>query len=365
MSGGALEILRAEGADAARWREALAGMPGADVYFTPEYTRLFARLDGDEPLALYQETSRGRVLFPLQIRDLARLPFRIPSGVAATHDATSPYGYSGPLTDCPAGPEASEIIENFMDEARQALGARGVVSLFIRFHPLVGNVSYFPADAREPARRSETVYLDLATPWYKGLSSACRYEVRKSERRGVQVAADDSPAAWAAFGDLYRETMRRRNAREWYVFPQTFLDETRRTLGRGVTLLLARREGRILGGSLFLEGFGKGHYHLSGTSADAAGLGVANRLLVEGARLCEGRGCTTLHLGGGVGADDGLLRFKSSFSPLRAIWEKAGVVLDPAAYAALVDANRKFRRQGGERPQDASSGSFPAYREGL
>ncbi len=367
MSGERLRVLRATGEEGARWEAALAAMPAADIYFTPAYTRLFADLDGDDAVALLWETPRGRVLFPLQLRDLSRLPFSRDAGAGpgATHDATSPYGYSGPLTDLPAGPQASELINDFMSVARDGLRARGVVSLFIRFHPLIGNAAYFPEDALDLSRRSDTVYLDLSSAWYKGLSSACRYEIRKSERRGVTIEAARSPSEWAAFGDIYRETMRRRSAREWYVFPQAFLDETRESLGSGVTLLLARHEGRVLGGSLFLEAFGRGHYHLSGVSAEAAGLGVANRLVVEGARLCAAHGSKTLHMGGGVAPEDGLSRFKASFSPLRAVWDKACIVLDPVAYEALVEANSESRMQGGERPENSSNGPFPAYRQGL
>ena len=370
MAKGTLRLLEAQGADAARWEEALAPMPGADIYFTPAYVRLFAELDGDEAAALLWETPRGRVLFPLQIRDLSRLPFWQGAvqraGVPrARYDATSPYGYSGPLTDVTGGPHAMELVRDFLDVAKEELRSRGLVSLFVRFNPMSGNAAYFPEDALDLSKRSDTVFMDLESSWYKQLSSACHYEVRKSERRGVTVEAAEAPAEWATFGEIYRATMRRRSAREWYIFPQSFLDATREALPGRVTLLLARREGVVLGGSLFLKGFGKGHYHLSGVAAEAAGLGIANRLVVEGARLCAAQGCRTLHLGGGVTPGDGLSRFKASFSPLRAVWEKACIVLEREPYAALVEASRESLKQGEECPEESSGGPFPAYRRGF
>jgi hypothetical protein len=369
VSRGTLTLLGAEGADAARWQAALETLPQADIYFTPAYTRLLANLDGDEPLGALWESDRGRALFPLQIRPLVRLPLWSSRWLGAyaeipAFDAVSPYGYSGPLTHLPQ-PEASVLIKEFLDALGEELRARRVVSLFVRLHPLVGNAVYFPRDAIDLARRTETVFINLTTPWYKGLTSACRYEVRKSERRGVEVEAAEDPDDWRAFGDLYRITMRRRGARDWYFFPQAFLEDTRRLLGLGVTLLVARREGSLVGGSLFLEGFGKGHYHLSGTSPEASGLGVSNRLIVEGARRCEGHGCATFHLGGGQQPGDGLSRFKASFSPLRTVWDKASVVIDPQAYGTLVEGRGRYLRDQGVPEGAEAGGPFPAYRHGV
>jgi len=365
---GTLSLLEAEGADAVRWEEALAAMPGADIYFTPAWTRLFAELDGDRPLCALWESGRGRALFPLQVRPLDRLPFWSPRWLgdcagSPAFDATSPYGYSGPLAEVPDTAEAAGIIKEFMEALQARLRAERVVSLFVRLHPLVGNAEYFPQEAIDLAKRSETVFIDLTTAWYKSLTSACRYEVRKSQRRGIAVEPAAGPGDWEAFGDIYRATMARRSARSWYLFPQDFLEETRRLLGPAVTLLVARHHGKVVGGSLFLEGFGRGHYHLSGANTDAAGQGVTNRLVVEGARLCESHGRRVLHLGGGVRVGDGLARFKASFSPLRARWDKACLVVDPEAYDRLVRGRAAFLDAAGAREEGADS--FPAYRQGL
>lgn len=369
MSDGTLTLLEAQGADADRWDAALREIPGADVYFTPAWARLFSALDGDQALGALWESKRGRVVFPLQIRPLDRLPFWSSEWLgglagAPAYDAVSPYGYSGPLADASAR-EAPDLINEFTRALWEELRARRVVSLFIRFHPLAKNTKYFQVDGIDPALRSETIFIDLGGAWYKGVTSKCRYEVRKSERRGAIVEVSEDPGDWQAFGDLYRATMKSRNARNWYVFPQSFLEETRRLLGHGVFLLVGRHEGRVVAGSLFLEGFGKSHYHLSGVLPEASGLGVSNRIIVEAARLCASRGSATLHLGGGVSPEDGLHKFKASFSPLRAVWDKARVVLDIEACAALEEGRRKFLRARGMTEAGESSGFFPAYRYGL
>jgi hypothetical protein len=318
----------------------------------------------------YSPTPGARAIFPLQLRCLSRLPYWSPRwlGVLAetpAYDAVSPYGYSGPLTDILEVTRATALMRDFLNALGEELRAQRVVSLFVRFHPLSGNALYFPADVLDAGRRSETIFIDLTTPWYKGLKSACRYEVRKSERRGVVVESADDPDDWGTFGDIYRATMRRRGAREWYIFSHAFFRETRRRLGPSATLLVARHQGKPIGGSLFLEGFGRGNYHLSGSIPEGSGLGVSNRLVVEGARLCQSHGSTTLHLGGGVAPEDGLWRFKSSFSPHRAVWDKASIVLDEKAYETLVEGRRRYLLDQGLPDDEGASGMFPAYRQGL
>jgi hypothetical protein len=370
MTAGRLVLLGTEGEEGQRWERAVAAMPGADIYFTPAYNRLFADLNGDEAITAVWEVPGGRFLFPLQIRPLSRLPFMHERWVGSLSscpcfDAASPYGYSGPLTDAPEGPQSIELMGEFMKRLAAALRARGVVSLFIRFHPLLGNSRYFPGDFLDSEKRSETVFIDLTGPWYKYLTSPCRYEVRKSERRAVQVEAANDNETWREFGDLYRDTMRRRQAKAWYVFPQAFFEQTRQQLGPQVALLVARHAGRIVAGSLFLRAFGKGHYHLSGSGPEAAKLGASNRLIVEGAQWCEAGGCATLHLGGGVVPGDGLWRFKASFSPNRATWDKAGMILDPDAYNALVQGRRRYLLGHGLPAEQEAGRFFPAYRCGL
>jgi serine/alanine adding enzyme len=345
-------------------------MPGADVYFTPAYAALFASLDGDRATCALWESSQGRAIFPLQIRPLTRLPFWSPrwlGGLADSpaYDAISPYGYSGPLTDARSPSEASKIIRIFLDALEEELRAERVVSLFVRLHPLSGNSLYFPVDKLSMALRTETVFIDLTEAWYKELASACRYEVRKSERRGVVVETTDNPEDWQAFGRIYRRTMEDRAARRWYVFPQEFFLETRERLDQGVSLVAARQEGELIGGSIFLHSFGRGQYHLSGSLAKGTGLGVSNRLVVEGARLCESRGCATLHLGGGVEPSDGLWKFKASFSPHRAVWDKACLVLDQPAYERLESGRSEYLLRKAISTNDKSRGGFPSYRRGF
>src|SRR3712207_2790719 len=113
------------------WADALSRIHH-DVYHLPEYVRLDATLSGHQPVA-FRYAEAGRVLLlPLLLRPIPDSDLR---------DATSPYGYPGPVSN------AALDDFGFWSRAFQAmtdlLAGWRVVTAFVRLHPLFT----FPAKA--------------------------------------------------------------------------------------------------------------------------------------------------------------------------------------------------------------------------
>ena len=92
-----------------------------DVYHRPEYLRVAAAHEGGEPVAFYAEDDSGSLLLPLLLREIPE---------TTQVDATSPYGYPAPLWTTP---DPSPLWTAFLDAAQK----RGIVSAFVRLHPLM------------------------------------------------------------------------------------------------------------------------------------------------------------------------------------------------------------------------------------
>ena len=107
------------------WHELLERLGCADAYLLREYVESARVLEGGRPVLLHLFETGGDVVFPLLVRDL-------PGG--GGYDVTTPYGYGGPVGVGPE-PPAAEFWELYGDWCR----ANGVVTTFIRFHPLFGN----------------------------------------------------------------------------------------------------------------------------------------------------------------------------------------------------------------------------------
>jgi hypothetical protein len=104
---------------------------------------------------------------------------------------------------------------------------------------------------------------------------------------------------------------------------------------------------------VYTETGGIVQYHLGATANEHLHLNPTKVMFDYANRWAKRRGNRWLHLGGGVGgADDSLFHFKAGFSPLRRTFATWRLVVDAAAYAALVP--------GGVEASQASY--FPAYR---
>ncbi len=105
-------------ADGARWRRVLA-LARHDVYHLPEYAVIEAQRVGGEPVA-FVATDGDRVWFvPLLLR---------PVPGTGRIDATSPYGYPGPLSNADAG--EARFFQDALGALGEGLASIGAISCF-------------------------------------------------------------------------------------------------------------------------------------------------------------------------------------------------------------------------------------------
>ena len=262
---------------------------------------------------------------------------------------TTPYGYGGPVA---TGPEAPT--ERFWELYEEWCRANGVITTFVRFHPLFANHrSVGPGVTVEPL--GGTVGWRLKErDLFAGMHAAHRGACRRASRARVSVSAQEAPADLAGFAALYEVTMRRVGATGFYLFSEEYWDALA-GLGERLVLFEAEEGGEVLASALCFATLPWLHYHLGATSERGRALGASNLLFYEAACWARDLGYERFHLGGGVGArEDSLLTFKRRFDPSGDLLEFAvgKAVHDPGAYRELTG-----------RAADDLGGFFPAYRE--
>jgi hypothetical protein len=124
-------------------------------------------------------------------------------------------------------------------------------------------------------------------------------------------------------------------------------------------LLLVRYHGEIIAASLFSEINGIVQHHLCGRRDGFERVHSLAVMLTFARDWFKARGNQLLHMGGGVGSRaDSVFKFKTHFSPDRALFHTWRLVTDQQAYQELVNA--------WEHEADALSagptGFFPEYR---
>jgi hypothetical protein len=240
----------------------------------------------------------------------------------------------------------------------RTLRAEGVVTAFVRLHPLLP--APLPVLERFGAvvRHGETVSMDLTVgveEMWRQTRGDHRNHINRARRDGTRVVFDD----WDRLGEwveVYHDNMRRVGASPYYFFTREHLAALHDAVGDRMHLAVALEGDEVVGGNTFFEHDGIATGYVSSTRR--ARNRYADELLYdEVRRWCRDRGDTVFHLGGGKGgSNDSLFSYKAGFAPGRHPFHTWRVVADPAAYRELMRRHRP-----GAGPADPSA-TFPPYR---
>jgi hypothetical protein len=334
------------------WTQRLATIQ-SDIYHEPSYVKAAAEHQGGEAMAFYAENGDGGFIAPLlsrQIPDHERI------------DVTTPYGYPAPSWSA-SNPEAH------WQAFAQALQEAGVVSVFLRLHPLLPlpDVSHLEGfSGHSLVEHGPTVWLrrgvDSKTRWADTRSDH-RSDIRRLQREGYHVTrhATADADAFRAFHTMYVETMDRVGADPFYYFSDAYFRRWQTDLsGHGEIAIVRDTGGNPAAAGLFTRSDRWMQYHLSGTAGAHRHLAPAKLMLHQMALNTHPPDCTSdpaiLHLGGGLGAAcDSLFEFKAGFSSDRATFHSLRLICDEAAYNDLTPDTA-------DRPTQPSDDYFPAYR---
>lgn len=333
-----------------------------DVFHTAAFHRYAAASDGAPYLAVVGDDRRG-FAWPYLLRpiDNAVVP------ASGSVDVTSVYGYPGPVAwGCgPGDPLLAQAWTEVVDVWRQ----QHVVSVFTRFHPLLGNAALLSGLDAPPGvggpgvvEAGATISIDLSF----GVEAAraafapdLRQRIASMRRKGVTTYHSSDWSELRDFARLYRETMVRNGAAAFYFFDEADFRRLRAEVGDRVHLLVAQHEGAIVAAGLFTDYDGIAQWYLHGSDSAADAVSPTKVLIDDAVAWAEARGNRVLHLGGGRGSrTDSLFWFKSRYSPRRHAFHTGRWILDEAGYRALSEA----RRAALPPDEVVEQGFFPAYR---
>ncbi len=304
-----MDVVKVE--DRERWNGAIARLPKAHVLQSYEWGEFKSR-HGWKPFRLLFERRGAEVAaVSVLLRGLPRGPW----GVM--------YVPKGPVLDY----ESLDLLEMVLDKLEGLSRERRAI--FIKVDPNV------PANRSDVARLLEgrgwrasaeqiqfrnTMLIDLRPSEEEllgAMKSKWRYNVRLAQRRGVEVVEggiDDLPL----FYEMYTTTSARD---EFIIRPFSYYADAWGTFvsqGRA-QLLLARREGEVLGG-LILFHFGNKAWYMYGASTDRHRNLMPNHLLQwEAMRWAKAQGCAFYDMWGAPDVMDesdpmwGVYRFKEGF----------------------------------------------------
>lgn len=296
-----------------KWNNIIESYKMHDIYFRCEYAVSFMKNEGGIPYLLNYEGNKGRFCYPIIEKDIAdsfELFGDMPRGLY--FDWNTPYGYGGPLSD-ERYLDLTEQ-EDFKKELFALAKSRNVVSQFVRFHPLLQNHTIC-SNVIETVYVKDTVFINLETEddLMKQMDSKNRNLIRKAQKNNVVIRHDKGQFV-DEFIRIYETTMDRDGAREFYYFPKSYYEYVCQHMTDQTEFFYALKDEKIIAASVFFYSGSTMHYHLSGNYVDYRTYAPTNLILYEAANWGRSIGLKSLHLGGGLGAEDSLFHFKKQFN---------------------------------------------------
>lgn len=326
-------MIHAISSNQAQWNNFIKDCYHYDFYHTADYHRLAeSEGEGDGVLLAF---NRGQYFIglPLIIRPIykdAKL-----SG-EQRYDATSVYGYAGPVASHQNLPK--DFVISFQKSLKQYCIKNRIISVFSRLHTLWDQRGWLEGLGKIEDL-GKTVSIDLTLPLEKQ-----RAKFRKSNkseinqlRRTARCRLADTRSDVDEYIDIYLENMRRVNAADRYFFDRDYFYNLLDAKDFECFIMLVENEQQTMAGAMFTVTKDIIQYHLAGTRETYLKLTPMKLILDEIRIKATNRGLKYFHLGGGVGsAEDSLFRFKSGFSDTFHTFSVWKWIVDEAEYQQLI-----------------------------
>jgi hypothetical protein len=352
-------IIEISSDDPGKWLEVLKNTYLYDFYHTLDYHVISTILHKENPVLLCYKENGNLIALPLVIRPLSMIPGLNISGFK---DATSVYGYAGPLS---SGQNITkQVINNFHNELKEYISENKIISVFSRLHPLI-NQNYLLDGIGDIILSGKTIAINLRDDKEKQKSNYRRdhrYGINKLKRTGAVCLHDLNKEYLDDFFCIYKDNMNRVNANSFYYFDTEYFKMMLNNDGFETHLFVIKFENKIICGGIFTLCNGIVQYHLSGTDSNYLKL-APMKLLIDSVReWANDKGAIIFHLGGGLGgAQDELFKFKAGFSEFENKFYLWKWITQPEVYKEVCDCKINYDKKN--NIISSENNYFPLYRK--
>jgi len=289
------------------WDNVLNALGSYDFYHTYNY-HMLSKIENKTPILLKYVENDVLIAIPLLVREIPNTKYL---------DATSVYGYAGPISK---GITESFDNTNFKQALTEYFKKNNYVSVFSRLNPFIEHQCDVLNNIGSVKQQGKIVNIDLNLDLNTQRSrfrDRLKTHINKS-RRLCTIREAKTKEDMQSYIDIYHENMDRVKAKNLYYFSESYFQNLLKNDSFKTTVLLAidNESGKIIAGSMFISTNGIVQYYLSGTKNEFLHL-TPTKLLIDEMRIkATNKGCKFFNLGGGIGGsdDDSLFDFKASFS---------------------------------------------------
>ncbi|MEP0133035.1 MAG: GNAT family N-acetyltransferase [Eudoraea sp.] len=327
------------------WVEILSEIENYDCYHTYDYHAINRKPDEKGVLLVYR-SSDILIALPLLIRPIEGTSY---------FDATSVYGYSGPIFKSFS---TAMDLSDFQQSLYNYFKDQKIISVFSRLNPFIENQISILKNIGNVEALSDVVNIDLTKDIdiQRQLFSKTTKRYLNKVRKLCYTKKSTSQEDILTFVDLYYENMNRVQAKDSYYFEKDYFFNMidSKDFTTEVIFAIMNETDEIISAAMIMRTNDIIQYHISGTKNDYLHL-TPIRLLLDETRISGTKeNYKYFNLGGGLGSEsDSLLYFKSSFSKDFKKFNVWKYIVDHDIYDSLTLKNNQ---------QKIDNNFFPLYR---
>lgn len=320
-----------------KWKDILLEIGCFDIYHTYDYHKVCSDIDQLAPAMFVERSEKGIVAMPLLERSIDGERF----------DATSVYGYPGPISNIL---NVHEFLDVYKSLLKSIYNKYKYVSIFSRANSFVLSNDHLSSIGRNSG---ETVFIDLNCSEEEQLRqyrSNHKRDISKLKRSGFECKFVKPEQGIGSFIEVYESTMHSLGASNDYFFSRSYYEGLFDNSMAEVKLVECLQGGSVACCGIFFFCNNIVQYHVGGTSAEFYKFAPTKLMFDFVRQYAFQNGYDFFHLGGGLnGSEDNLLNFKKGFSNRTSAFFTIREVLDEETYDNL----SKYKHR---------SNYFPLYR---
>ncbi len=338
-----------------RWKEEYLSFANRDIFYNPEYYQINAEYANWQAELFLFRNKAYKIIYPYVKKPIGKLEFINGSTELANLFDISTLEYGGPIIE---GHADESSIKEFHNSFTNYCKENKIVSEFIRLHPFQANHRHYP----EPKSVKNVFYMDLTKPHREILldfKKSNKNAITKARRVNVNVHQTKKADEIAEFYKIYFNLMKTKNAEQFYFYSLDFVKNLIKRLGEKAKLYVAEHNNKIIAGSFFLYDNHAVHYYLAANAKEFSQHCPGNLILYAAIIDSKNEGYKTFNLGGGYQQNDGLERFKATFTKTKKIFYRHTKIHNTQAYEMLSNMKAEFCAK---KQKAYNLNYFPAYR---
>lgn len=332
------------------------------VFARWEYLRIKEKFEDVEGRLFVFQSERGQVVYPFFVRPVSDLSFPLPTNLIGYFDIFTPE-YTGPLINDNLSGNEVDMMAEFSKAFHQYCSDNQVVSEFAHLHPW--HMKEMLLEEEGVTLNRPVVYVDLTESeesiWQNSFNRACRKNIAKSQREGVEVFHSNDLEDIREFYRIYLGTMDRNSARDRYYFPLEYFSRIVEMMSESSVFIFARYKNNIIAATLYLFDNENVYSYLGGADKDYQHVRPTNAIVYYLIKWAQVQKRNRLILGGGYTEGDGIFRFKQTFSPLTIDFKTYKKIHDHKTFMELCECKKAYSKSEENSKEDKKF--FPAYRE--